>query len=62
MLIYRSGEVEKIEFPEPFEMVYEVDHINACIRQGLLHSPVMDKEMSLSCARYTDLLYEDYYS
>ncbi|WP_312711916.1 Gfo/Idh/MocA family protein [Proteiniclasticum ruminis] len=61
LLIYRSGEVEKIEFPEPFEMVYEVDHINACIRQGLLQSPVMNKEMSMSCAHYTDLLYEDYY-
>lgn len=57
----RSGEIERITIPELFEMVYEVDHINDCIQKGLLTSPVMDKEMSLYCARYTEELYHKFY-
>lgn len=61
ILELRTGEIERIAFPEPYEMVYEVNHMNECIEKGLLLSPVMDQEMSLACAEYTDRLYEVFY-
>ena len=41
-----DGEAETLEFPCEHELVYEVEHIVSCMKQGLLTSPVVTEEIS----------------
>ncbi|MGB4589399.1 MAG: Gfo/Idh/MocA family oxidoreductase [Clostridiaceae bacterium] len=45
-----DGEERILDFPVDYEMIYEVNHINDCIRNGLLNSPIMDSETSIATA------------
>lgn len=56
-----EGEHFNIHHPVDYEMVYEINHVNECILQGVLESPVMTKDYSLASAVYMDTLYEHYY-
>lgn len=49
-----EGERRILEFPAEYEMVYEVNHINDCIRKGLLISPIMDRETSVTIAEVVE--------
>jgi predicted dehydrogenase len=49
-----DGEGRILEFPVEHEMVYEVNHINDCIREGLLTSPIMDREASVTIAEVVE--------
>ena len=51
-----DGEERTLDFPVEYEMVYEVNHINACIRNGLLTSPIMDRETSVATAEIVENL------
>ena len=46
-----GGETETVEFPCEHELVYEVEHIAACMERGLLNSPVITQELSLAGIR-----------
>lgn len=52
--------VRRISHPVEFEMVYEVDHVNACLEKGLYESPVMKSIYSMESAKITDDLWEDF--
>lgn len=47
MKIVQDGTEKIIEYPCECEFVYEVNHVNECIQQGLLTSPMMTKEMTI---------------
>ncbi len=44
----RDGSTEQLSYPCAHELVYEVDHVSDCIKKGLLESPVMTEEMTVS--------------
>ena len=46
-----GGSPEVLEFPCAHELVYEVEHIAACMEQGLLNSPVVTEDLSLQGIR-----------
>jgi len=45
---YKDGHKEEISYPCDHELVYEIDHVSECIRSGLMESPVMTEEMTVS--------------
>jgi len=57
--IYGKG-IRELRYPVEFEMVYEVNHVNECIKRGVLESPVMKKEHSIESSKFMDLLWEDF--
>ena len=48
VIFYIDGKEETIEFPCQYELSYEAEHIADCLEKGLLNSPVITKELSLS--------------
>ena len=46
-----DGKVETLEFPCEHELSYEAAHIVDCMEKGLLNSPVITEELSLSGIR-----------
>ncbi|NLB20160.1 MAG: Gfo/Idh/MocA family oxidoreductase [Clostridium sp.] len=60
-IIEISGEKEQeLSHPIDYEMVYEVDHVNECIENGILVSPVMSDKRSIDIAKKIDLYHEDF--
>lgn len=51
---------EHYDFPYNSEFVYEVEHISACIQQGLSESPIMFKERTLQTIELVETLYDKY--
>lgn len=45
---YNSGEEIVLEHPCKYELIYEIQHFHDCMERGLLQSPVMSKEMTVS--------------
>lgn len=45
---YNTGENVVLEYPCEYELIYEIQHFDECMRKGLLQSPVMDEEMTVS--------------
>lgn len=41
-------EMTEISYPCDYELIYELRHFDECMRKGLLQSPVMSKEMTVS--------------
>ena len=48
VIFHIDGEEETLEFPCQYELSYEAEHIADCLNRGLLNSPVITKELSLS--------------
>ena len=48
VIFHIDGKEETIEFPCQYELSYEAEHIADCLNRGLLNSPVITKELSLS--------------
>ncbi len=49
-LVYTDGSSEPVvkEYPARFEMMYEALHVKECIEKGLITSPVVTRELTLS--------------
>lgn len=45
---YHTGEEVVLEHPCQYELIYEIRHFHECMEKGLLQSPVMSEEMSIS--------------
>lgn len=56
-----DGDDSILEFPVDYEMIYEVNHINDCIRNGLLNSPIMDEETSIATTEIVENLINSFY-
>ena len=48
VIFHIDGEEETLEFPCQYELSYEAEHIADCLNKGLLNSPIITKELSLS--------------
>ncbi len=48
VIFHIDGKEEILEFPCQYELSYEAEHIADCLEKGLLSSPVITKELSLS--------------
>ena len=46
-----GGNAQVLEFPCEYELIYEAQHIADCMEKGLLSSPVITEEISLSGIR-----------
>ena len=55
--IVKDGVEEVIEYPCPCEFVYEVDHVNACIKNRMLTSDVMLPEMTIKTTEIVDTIF-----
>lgn len=50
-IFHIDGKEEVLEFPCEHELMYEAEHIAACMEKGLLNSPVITEEISLEGIR-----------
>ncbi|GGC93186.1 Gfo/Idh/MocA family protein [Enterococcus wangshanyuanii] len=59
-IYYKDGRQEKLmgDFESEFE--FEVDHVNDCLEQKLLESPVMTRRMTLETVTLVDHLYKQW--
>lgn len=46
--LHIDGKIQTLEFPCEHELIYEAEHIKACLEQGLLTSPVVTEELSVA--------------
>ena len=60
-VLYNDKVVEDIQFPFESEFVYEINHINECINNGLLESPIMNKQVTLECIEIIEGIVEKKY-
>jgi predicted dehydrogenase len=44
---YNSGETQVIDYPCKYEIIYELEHFNRCIRYDMLQSPIMNEKMTV---------------
>ena len=51
---YNTGEDVVLEHPCRYELIYEIQHFHDCMDQGLLQSPVMSEEMTVSTLEILD--------
>lgn len=58
--VYRweTKEESAIALPVDFEMIYEIDHVYDCLRQGLITSPIMTPEMTINCVELVETVYQ----
>lgn len=45
---FRTGETQLLSYPCDHELIYEIEHFDHCIRNGLLQSPIMDEDLTIS--------------
>lgn len=57
VLIEINGETQNFSFDYESEFVYEINHVNECLKKGLIESPVMTKELTLQSVELADQLY-----
>lgn len=57
MIYYNNGKQEKLTADFESEFEFEIDHVNSCLNQGMIESPIMTKEMTLQTVTLVDDLY-----
>lgn len=57
---YNTGETQVLEYPCQHELIYEIEHFNCCIRDGLLQSPIMNEKMTVSTIEIMENLQESW--
>lgn len=57
-LYNEQGQKEELLAEFASEFVFEVDHVNECIQLGLLESPIMTKQLTLSTVQLVEQMYE----
>lgn len=53
-----DGTSEK-EFPVEYEMQFEVGHVQDCLEQGMIQSPIMTKKRSILCCSIVDEIFHN---
>lgn len=59
-LHFSDGSVQRLSYPCAHELVYEVEHVSACIKKGLCESPVMTEKMTLSAISILNKIKADF--
>lgn len=57
---YKDGRTETLSYPCDHELVYEIDHVAECIRGGVMESPIMTEEMTVSAIRILNQVKETF--
>ncbi|ALS02890.1 oxidoreductase [Enterococcus silesiacus] len=57
VVYYEDGSQENLLGAFESEFVFEVDHVNDCIQNQLLESPIMTKQMTIDTVRLVERLY-----
>ncbi len=57
--IYSKDNKEIRSFPEKYEMRYEVEHINDCLKKGLIQSPIMSEERTVKCCEIVERIIQE---
>lgn len=55
---YEDGKTERLHGEQISEFVFEVEHVNQCLEQGLLQSPVVTKALTLKTVAITEAIYQ----
>lgn len=55
--IHKGNHVEKVNFPVTYEMIYEVEHVHACISNNVYISPIMSDKISIACCEYVEQMF-----
>lgn len=55
-----TGEVNQRFFPFDSEFVYEVEHVNDCLKKGRSQSPVMTPELTIETVKQVEGLYQSW--
>lgn len=58
--ICTEGQSEQQYIEHQNEFVFEIDHVNECLKQGLIESPIMTKEMTLQTVELVEKLYQQW--
>ena len=53
-MIITSDHQEIIKVPCDYELIYEIQHFENCIKEGLIESTIMHREMTYSCAKFVE--------
>lgn len=56
---HENKQSKTITYKKVPEMVYEIDHIYKCITENLIQSPMMDEEITTTCVRLVDEIYQN---
>lgn len=56
---YHDGQTEVLHSTQQSEFVFEIDHVNDCLKRGQLESPVVTKELTLKTVAMTEKIYEN---
>lgn len=59
-IFYLDGGEEKITGDFSSEFAFEVDHVNHCLENQQIHSPVMTKELTLSTVSLVEDMYNQW--
>ncbi|GAB2021528.1 Gfo/Idh/MocA family oxidoreductase [Pseudolactococcus yaeyamensis] len=54
-----GDKTEQIHFPYQSEFVYEIAHVESCLKAGQFVSPIMTPEMTLATGKVVEALYQD---
>ena len=61
LTIHANGrEPETLEFPCDHELVYEVRHVQACLSENRLTSPVVTEELSVAAMEAIEEIYRNW--
>ncbi len=57
--IITNGKQEHYDFASKSEFVYEINHVEKCIKQGLLTSPIMSPKVSITSVQMVEHVYKN---
>ncbi len=60
LILTVDGNSETFNFPFVSEFAYEVDHVNECIKNGMLTSDMMTKEITIASTEMIQSMYQSY--
>lgn len=60
-VVLRDGETIDIDYPCEHELIYEVKHIEDCLKKGLKESPVMNREMTVDTIEILETISGEWY-
>lgn len=55
---HKTEESKTVIYDEVPEMIYEVNHVYDCINKGLIQSPIMNEEITITCVRLVEEIYQ----
>ncbi|MHC5268447.1 Gfo/Idh/MocA family protein [Enterococcus sp. LJL98] len=60
--ITMNGESEQICLPHQSEFVFEINHVNECLAQGLTASPIVSPDLTMQAVELIEKMYEQWTS